>query len=273
MEESRNFGLKTPSSRRPAARSEYRRARGTDLSDDELRVRRSGIGGGCFNLQENGNTYSRIMNPTVAVFEERMANLEVDAGPSRLRAGSRHRRPPLFTLLSPGDHVVSSSALDRRDRQSAQTSPAEDVRGIDVGRSRRSRRMEAGRQGQYESVLRRDDRVSGGNVLDIEAVASVAHAHGLPLVVDNTFATPFLCRPIEWGADIILHSATKFIGGHARRWRRGDRLGAVQLVERALSSGRTALARLSRAQFHETFGTYGYPMTLAPRPCATSAPG
>ncbi len=76
-------------------------------------------------------------------------------------------------------------------------------------------------------------------MLDIEAVAAIAHAHELPLIVDNTFASPYLCRPIEWGADIVIHSATKFIGGHgtSHRRRRG-RVRPVQLVQRAVPRGR-----------------------------------
>src|ERR1700753_2607947 len=102
-----------------------------------------------------------------------------------------------------------------------------------------------------------------GNVLDIETVAAIAHEHELPLIVDNTFATPYLCRPIEWGADIVIHSATKFIGGH------GTSIGGV-VVEGGTfnwSNGRfPVVADPSPAyhglQFHETFGTYGYLMKL-----------
>ena len=102
-----------------------------------------------------------------------------------------------------------------------------------------------------------------GNVLDIETVAAIAHEHELPLIVDNTFATPYLCRPIEWGADIVIHSATKFIGGH------GTSIGGV-VVEAGTfdwSNGRfPVIADPSPAyhglQFHETFGTYGYLMKL-----------
>jgi O-acetylhomoserine (thiol)-lyase len=102
-----------------------------------------------------------------------------------------------------------------------------------------------------------------GNVLDIEALATIAHEHQLPLIVDNTFATPFLCRPIEWGADIVLHSATKFIGGH------GTSIGGVVVDSGVFnwSNGRfRVVADPSPAyhglQFHETFGTYGYLMKL-----------
>ena len=100
-------------------------------------------------------------------------------------------------------------------------------------------------------------------MLDIEAVAHIAHDHSLPLIVDNTFATPFLCRPIEWGADIVLHSATKFIGGH------GTSIGGVVVDSGQFnwSNGRfPVIADPSPAyhglQFHETFGTYGYLMKL-----------
>ena len=103
----------------------------------------------------------------------------------------------------------------------------------------------------------------GGNVLDIETIAAIAHEHELPLIVDNTFATPFLCRPIEWGADIVLHSATKFIGGH------GTSIGGVVVDSGQFnwSNGRfPVVADPSPAyhglQFHETFGTYGYLMKL-----------
>jgi O-acetylhomoserine (thiol)-lyase len=103
----------------------------------------------------------------------------------------------------------------------------------------------------------------GGNVLDIAGVAAIAHAHDLPLIVDNTFATPYLCRPIEWGADIVVHSATKFIGGH------GTSIGGVVVESGAFdwSNGRfPVVADPSPAyhglKFHETFGTYGYLMKL-----------
>jgi O-acetylhomoserine (thiol)-lyase len=103
----------------------------------------------------------------------------------------------------------------------------------------------------------------GGNVLDIEKLAAIAHEHNLPLIVDNTFATPYLCRPIEWGADIIVHSATKFIGGH------GTSIGGVVVDAGTFnwSNGRyPVIADPSPAYhgllFHETFGTYGYLMKL-----------
>jgi O-acetylhomoserine (thiol)-lyase len=216
-----------------------------------------------FNLQEYGNTYTRIMNPTVAVFEERVASLEGAEGGVAFASGLGAQAAALFTLLEPGDHVVSSSALY------------------------------GGTVNQFKHVLRKmnveltwvdpDDPDAwraavrpttkaffgetignpGGNVLDIELVAEIAHEHQLPLIVDNTFATPYLCRPIEWGADIVIHSATKFIGGH------GTSIGGVVVDSGSFdwSNGRfPVVADPSPAyhglQFHETFGTYGYLMKL-----------
>ena len=140
----------------------------------------------------------------------------------------------------------------------------QDERRADVGRSRRSRRLAEARSARTprRSSARRS-ATRRGNVLDIETVAAIAHEHELPLIVDNTFATPYLCRPIEWGADIVVHSATKFIGGH------GTSIGGV-VVEAGTfdwSNGRfPVIADPSPAyhglQFHETFGTYGYLMKL-----------
>jgi O-acetylhomoserine (thiol)-lyase len=203
------------------------------------------------------------MNPTVAVFEERIANLEGGCGAVAFASGIAAQAAALFTLLQPGDHVVSSAALY------------------------------GGTVNQFKHLMRRmnveltwvnpDDLAAwkgavrpntkaffgetignpGGNILDIEAIAAIAHAHDLPLIVDNTFATPYLCRPIEWGADIVVHSATKFINGH------GTSIGGVVVESGQFnwSNGRFPIvAEPSPAyhglQFHETFGTYGYLMKL-----------
>ena len=129
----------------------------------------------------------------------------------------------------------------------------DDLGRVEGGRPRRTPRRSTARR----------SATPAGNVLDIEAVAAIAHEHELPLIVDNTFATPYLCRPIEWGADIVIHSATKFIGGH------GTSIGGV-VVDSGSSTGRTAASRsiadpspaYHGLQFHETFGTYGYLMKL-----------
>ena len=216
-----------------------------------------------FNLQEYGNTYSRIMNPTVAVFEERVGNLEGGSGAVAFASGIAAQAAALFTLLSPGDHVVSSSALY----------------GGSVNQFKHMLRkmsveltwVDPDDPDAWRNAVRQNTKAffgetignPAGNVLDIETIASIAHDHELPLIVDNTFATPYLCRPIEWGADIVIHSATKFLGGH------GTSIGGV-VVEAGTfnwSNGRfPVVADPSPAyhglEFHETFGTYGYVMKL-----------
>ena len=167
-----------------------------------------------FNLQEYGNTYSRIMNPTVAAFEERMASLEGGCGAVAFSSGRAGQAAALFTLLSPGDHIVSSSALYGGTVN--QFKHLLHKMSIDVTW------INPDEPDAWRTAVRENTKAffgetignPGGNVLDIEAIAGIAHEHGIPLLVDNTFATPYLCRPIEWGADIVLHSATKFIGGH-----------------------------------------------------------
>jgi O-acetylhomoserine (thiol)-lyase len=216
-----------------------------------------------FNLQEYGNTYSRIMNPTVAVFEERIASLEGGCGAVAFASGIAAQAAALFTLLQPGDHVVSSTALYGGTVNQFKHL----LRKMNVELTW----VNPDDPDAWRAALRDNTKAfyaetignPAGNVLDIETIASIAHAHGLPLIVDNTFATPYLCRPIEWGADIVVHSATKFIGGH------GTSIGGVVVESGTFnwSNGRfSVIADPSPAyhglQFHETFGTYGYLMKL-----------
>jgi O-acetylhomoserine (thiol)-lyase len=216
-----------------------------------------------FNLQEYGNTYSRIMNPTVAAFEERVASLEGGAGAVAFASGIAAQAAALFTLLEPGDHVISSSALYGGTVNQLKHL----LRKMNVELTW----VDPDDLSAWRSALRANTKAffgesignPAGNVLDIEAVAAIAHDHQLPLIVDNTFPTPYLCRPIEWGADIVIHSATKFIGGH------GTSIGGVVVDSGDFdwSNGRfPVVADPSPAyhglQFHETFGTYGYLMKL-----------
>jgi O-acetylhomoserine (thiol)-lyase len=216
-----------------------------------------------FNLQEYGNTYSRIMNPTTAVLEERVANLEGAAGGVAFASGLGAQAAALFTLLVPGDHVVSSSALyggSVNQLKHLLRKMGVELSWVDPDDPEAWR---AAVQDNTKAFFGETIGNPAGNVLDIETVSGIAHEHGIPLLVDNTFATPYLCRPIEWGADIVIHSATKFIGGH------GTSIGGV-VVDSGLfdwSNGRfPVVADPSPAyhglQFHETFGTYGYLMKL-----------
>jgi O-acetylhomoserine (thiol)-lyase len=216
-----------------------------------------------FNLQEYGNTYSRIMNPTVAAFEERMASLEGGCGAVAFASGIAAQAAALFTLLQPGDHVVSSSALYGGTVNQFKHL----LRKMNVGLTW----VDPDDPQAWKAAVRENTKAffgetignPAGNILDIETIAAIAHEHDVPFLVDNTFATPFLCRPIDWGADIVLHSATKFIGGH------GTSIGGVVVDSGGFnwSNGRfPVIADPSSAyhglQFHETFGTYGYLMKL-----------
>jgi len=217
--------------------------------------------GAYFNLQEYGNTYSRIMNPTVAVFEERVANLEGGAGAVAFASGIAAQAAALFTLLEPGDHVVSSAALyggSVNQLKHLLRKMGVEVTWVDPDD------LEAWRTAARANTKAFFGETIGnpaGNVLDIETLASVAHEHELPLIVDNTFATPYLCRPIEWGADIVVHSATKFLGGH------GVVLGGV-LVESGrfpFDNGHFPLLTEPSPAYHdlnfwENFREYGYLM-------------
>jgi O-acetylhomoserine (thiol)-lyase len=216
-----------------------------------------------FNLQEYGNTYSRIMNPTTAVFEERMANLEGGTGAVAFASGIAAQAAALFTVLQPGDHVVSSSAL--------YGGTVNQFKHLLLKMSVSITWVNPDDANAWKGAVRENTKAfygetignPGGNVLDIETVAAIAHEHKTPLIVDNTFATPYLCRPIAWGADIVIHSATKFIGGH------GTSIGGVVVDSGGFnwSNGRfPVVAEPSPAyhglQFHETFGEYGYLMKL-----------
>ncbi|HEY6599046.1 MAG TPA: O-acetylhomoserine aminocarboxypropyltransferase/cysteine synthase family protein [Pseudomonadales bacterium] len=216
-----------------------------------------------FNLQEYGNTYSRIMNPTVAAFEERIANLEGGVGAVAFASGLAAQSAALFTMLEPGDHVVASNAL----YGGTVTQLKHLLRKLSIGLTFVDPdRIDAWRGALTDKTKLLFGETIGnpaGNVLDIEALARIAHDHGAPLMVDNTFATPYLCRPFEWGADIVVHSATKFIGGH------GTSIGGV-VVDKGdfdWSNGRyPVVAEPSPAyhglKFHENFGIYGYLMKL-----------
>jgi len=216
-----------------------------------------------FNLKEYGNTYSRIMNPTVAAFEERIANLEGGCGAVGFASGIAAQSAALFTLLQPGDHVVSSQALYGGTVNQLKHF----LRKLSVDLTW----VDPDDPDAWKSAIRDNTKLfyaetignPGGNVLDIETVAAIGHEREIPLMVDSTFATPYLCRPIEWGADIVVHSATKFIGGH------GTSIGGVVVEsgEFNWSNGRfPVIADPSPAYhglaFHETFGTYGYLMKL-----------
>jgi O-acetylhomoserine (thiol)-lyase len=216
-----------------------------------------------FNLQEYGNTYSRIMNPTVAAFEERVASLEGGAGAVAFASGLAAQAASIFTMLQPGDHIVASAALYGGTVTQLKHLSRKLSLGVTFVDPDDPKAWSAAMRDETKLVYGETIGNPGGNVLDIEAVAQVAHAYGAPLMIDNTFATPYLCRPMEFGADIVVHSATKFIGGH------GTSIGGVVSESGTFdwSNGRyPVVADPSPAYhglaFHDTFGMYGYLMKL-----------
>jgi len=167
-----------------------------------------------FNLQVFGNIYSRIMNPTNAVLEERVAALE--GGRAALAVGSGHAAQliALHTLMSPGDNIVAARQLYGGSINQFSQGFAKFAWNVKWADTRDPASFKAQIDDRTRAVFIESLANPGGIVSDIEAIAGIAHAAGVPLIVDNTLASPYLIRPIEWGADIVLHSATKFLGGH-----------------------------------------------------------
>jgi len=167
-----------------------------------------------FGLQRFGNIYTRIMNPTNAVLEERIASLEGGIGGLATASGQGAQLLTVSSLLESGDHLISSATLYGGTYTQFDTTFRR--LGFDTTF------VEPDDPENFKNAIKENTKLifvetianPRMNVVDLEAVAKVAHDAGIPLVVDNTFASPYLCRPIEYGADIVLHSATKFIGGH-----------------------------------------------------------
>jgi O-acetylhomoserine (thiol)-lyase len=167
-----------------------------------------------FALEEFGNIYTRIMNPTTDVFEQRIAALEGGVGALAVASGQAATNYALLNVARAGDHIVSSASLYGGTYNAfVHTLPRF---GIEVTL------VDPSDPANFEAAIRPNTKAvfaeTLGNpkldVLDVEAVARVAHSWGVPLIVDNTLATPYLLRPIEYGADVVIHSATKYIGGH-----------------------------------------------------------
>jgi len=167
-----------------------------------------------FNLEVGGHIYSRISNPTVAVFEERVAALEEASGAVAVASGQAALHVAIATLMGQGGHIVASTALYGGTRNMlGLTLPRFGIETSFV----HPRDHDAIRNAICPAtrlVLGETIGNPGGEVFDIPAIAEIAHAAGVPLMIDNTFASPALCKPLALGADIVMHSATKFIGGH-----------------------------------------------------------
>ena len=212
-----------------------------------------------FALQQFGNIYTRIMNPTTAVFEERVASLEGGVGALAVASGQAAQFLALMSLLEPGDDIVAASTLYggtytqfdvsfRRMGINAIFVEPDDPENFRRALTPRTRLV-------YGETMA-NPRM---NVLDIERVAAIAHEAGVPLVVDNTLASPYLCRPLEHGADIVVHSATKFLGGH------GTSIGGIIVDSGRFPWSREKFPQLTEPspgyhglRFVETFGNLAY---------------
>ena len=167
-----------------------------------------------FALQETGNIYTRISNPTTNVFERRMASLEEGVGALEVSSGHAAQVTAILTICEAGDHIVSTASL--YGGTVSQFRYALPRLGIHVTFVDQTDPENFRRAIQPNTKIIYGETISNprANVFPFEEVAAIAQEYGIPLMIDNTFATPYLCRPFEWGADILTHSTTKFIGGH-----------------------------------------------------------
>jgi len=167
-----------------------------------------------FALTEDGNIYTRIMNPTTDVFEKRVAALEGGVGALALASGLAAVTAAVRNIAGAGDHIVAAAAI----YGGTYTLFAHHFNEIGI----ETAFVDGDDPANFEKAIRPNTKLlytetlgnPNSNVADIRAIADIAHRHGIPLMIDNTFATPYLLRPFEHGADIVIHSATKFIGGH-----------------------------------------------------------
>lgn len=172
---------------------------------------------GLFDLTVAGHMYSRISNPTVDAVEQKLAALEGGVGALCTTSGQSATFIALLNILEAGDHVVSSATIYGGTVNLFSITFKKfgvEVSYVDPDASEEE--IAAAFRPNTKAVFGETMANPAMNVLDIEKFARVAHAHGVPLVIDNTFATPYLCRPFEWGADIVIHSTTKYLDGHAQ---------------------------------------------------------
>jgi O-acetylhomoserine (thiol)-lyase len=215
-----------------------------------------------FNLQTFGNVYSRISNPTVAVFEERMAALENGRAALATATGQAAEVVAILTLARGGDHIVSASTLYGGTHTLLGVNLAKlGVETTFVHPDDPENFRRAIRPGKTKLLYAETLGNPLINIVDIEALAAIAHEAKIPLVVDNTVPSPYLCRPFEFGADIVVHSATKYLGGH------GTTMGGAVVESGKFDWGNGNFPEFTTPSpgyhgviFHETFGDFGYTM-------------
>jgi O-acetylhomoserine (thiol)-lyase len=214
-----------------------------------------------FNLQTFGNVYSRISNPTVSALEERVAALEGGRAALAAATGMAAQMTALLTLARHGDHIVASRTLYGGTYTQFAVTFADfgiEVSFVDADDPENFRRaVKPNTKALYCETIGNPQL----NVPDLSALADIARAAGVPLVVDNTLASPYLCRPIELGADIVIHSATKYLGGH------GTTMGGILVESGRFDWGNGNFPQMTTPSrgyhgviFHETFGDFGFTM-------------
>ena len=168
-----------------------------------------------FGLKDAGNIYGRLTNPTQDVFERRIASLEGSSAALAVASGAAAINYTITALARSGEHIVASKTIyGGTYNLLAHTLPLSSGITTTFADPYVEGSFEAAIQDNTKAIFIETLGNPNSNIVDIEEIAKVAHRHGIPLVVDSTFATPYLVRPLEWGADIVVHSATKFIGGH-----------------------------------------------------------
>ena len=212
-----------------------------------------------FNLQRFGHIYTRIMNPTTAVFEERVAALERGVGALAVASGQAAQFIAIVNLCGAGDEIVSASTIYGGTYTQMDVSLRRlgiSTTFVDPDDAENFRRAITPKTKLLYCETLANPRM---NVVDLEAVAAIAHEANLPLFVDNTFASPYLCRPIEHGADIVLHSATKFLGGH------GTTIAGVIVDGGKFAWDKGNFPQMTEPspgyhgmKFHETFGDFAF---------------
>ena len=214
-----------------------------------------------FNLQTFGNVYSRISNPTVAVLEERVAAIENGRAALACATGQAAEATALLTLCKGGDHIVSASTL----YGGTHTLLGVNLKKLGI----ETTFVDPDDHAAFKNGIKANTKLIYAetlgnpliNIVDIEALAKIAHEAEIPLVVDNTVPSPYLCRPFDWGADIVIHSATKYIGGH------GTTMGGVIVESGKFNWGNGKFPEFTTPSpgyhgviFHETFGDFGFTM-------------
>jgi O-acetylhomoserine (thiol)-lyase len=212
-----------------------------------------------FALQKFGMIYSRVGNPTTSAFEERIASLEGGIGAVATSSGHAAEFLAITNLAGMGDHIVASSSLYGGSITQFSVTLARFGIETTFVDATNPHAFAAAINDRTKLLFTETIGNPSGAIADIEALANIAHDHGLPLYIDSTFATPYLCRPMEWGADVVIHSATKFIGGH------GTSIGGV-VVEAGTfdwSSGRfpemtEPVPSYNGLRWWDNFGEYAY---------------